>query len=150
MPTAASRSAGPAFSALAALAGVVAGGLRPPTCASAAGLLWLLAVVLLLTAVAARPPWRAGGWVAPALLGYALLLLAAQPSAREDGDATAAVLWSAAWLVPVVAGGVALPRAEQWSAAAACWGLVLGVSMAASCTVWHPSACVGIFKLVWD
>ena len=151
MTRAAHQYVGPVVSAFAVLAGIAVGqALRPSVCAEASGVLWASGVALLLAAIVARPLPAACAWVVPTLLGYALVIVAAQPSARTDGNATAAVVGSALCLVPAVAGGVALPRAGRWAAAAGCWCLLLGLTAAASGTVWHPSASVGIFVVVWD
>jgi hypothetical protein len=149
--TAAARYVGPAVSVLAVLTGVAVGrNLGAPEGAWASGVLWASGVGLLVAVAVLRRAPGAGAWVVPALAGYALLLGVVQPSARHDGNAAAAVWWSVVWLVPAVAGGVALPRAGRWEAAAGCWLVVLGLSMAAACTAWHRNACIGLFTVVWD
>jgi hypothetical protein len=64
-------------------------------------------------------------------------LLLFQPSLRTDGDAAAGVRITAAWLVPAIAGGVALPRSGRWVAAAGCWCLACALSATAAVLVWH-------------
>jgi hypothetical protein len=115
-----------------------------------AGCLWAISVVLFLLVFIASRGERVGAWVALALVVYAVLAFLFQPSLRYDGDATAGVRMTAAFLVPAVASGVALPCGGRWAAAIGCWCLITGLSAAASFLVWHPSASVGLFVVVWD
>jgi hypothetical protein len=150
MPTA-SRYGGAVATTLAIIADAALGSvLGPSVCRDVAGGLWSVGFILLVTASVTRPYRAPAAWAAPLLAGYAVALVAVDPSARSDGDAWAAVLWSAAWLTPTVLAGVTLPRVPRWGAAAGCWCLVAGVCMAASGTVWHPNAGVGLVRLVWD
>jgi hypothetical protein len=111
--------------------------------------LWLVALLLLAGSVLS-PAGRPGGWVAPALALYAVLVLLVQPSLRGDGNAAAAVRASAFWFVPGVAGGVMLPRAGRWWEATSCWCLVLALTAGAAFMVWHRNASVGFFEVILD
>src|SRR4051794_21416238 len=97
------RSSRPPLVFMGTLVGFI---LSPNASAGMAGFFWFAALLCLIVSAISRPAWRSGPWVAPALVGYSLLLLFAQPSARTDGDAAAAAFWSAVWLIPIVAGGV--------------------------------------------
>jgi hypothetical protein len=114
-----------------------------------AGALWLISFGLLVAGLMSRPG-RRDSWAIALLTVYAVAMLFVQPSIRADGNKEAAVITSAVWLIPAAAGGVALPRAGRWAAAAGCWCLLLALSAAAAGTVSHRSSFIGFFGVLWD
>jgi hypothetical protein len=144
------RYSGPVLCVTAVVAGTALGWAiqKSTDMALLAGLAWLSGTVLLLAAVVARPPPR-GSWYVTLLPAYAVLLVVIQPSMRTtDWNAEAAVLDTALWLIPAAVGGMVLPRSGRWAAAAGCWCLLLGLSVAAAGTMWHGGQ-IGLFAVVW-
>lgn len=52
---------------------------------------------------------------------------------------------SIAWLLPLVAGGLILPRSRCWFAGFGCWAVLFGCVAALTYTVTHPHSGVGMF-----
>jgi hypothetical protein len=137
--------------------GIVIGDKLPTVkCANMALLLWIVAflnliILYLIRAFALRSTSWSGTWIYIALIGYFITLFIVQPSARSDGNWTAAAIWSAIWLAPIIVAAETLPRIGKWPIAVSCWCLMFGLSSAASCTVrHHGSVMIGLGHVVWD
>jgi len=117
--------------------------------AQVAGVAWLIGLGLLIVGVVPGLP-RHGSLALGVFPAYAVVLMVVQPSMRTDGDAEAAVIATAIWLVPAAAGGVTLPRRGRWVVAAGCWCLLLALSTAVAGTVSHRNSAIGLFGVIWD
>ena len=120
--------------------------LRLSECSGLVLLACLASVILAVAACCCRPPTPGERIVAVGIVAY--LVVAVVSEALLFVQDTRGVLVSIAWLLPLVVGGVILPRRGAWLSAAGCWAILFGGVIALSYNVSHVESGVG-FLMRW-
>lgn len=115
-------------------------------CAGLVQLACLTGAILAVAGWCRRPPLAEERFAAVGLIAYLIAAVAFEAILFVE-DARG-VFVSIAWLLPLVVGGVILPRRGAWIAGAGCWAMLFGGVTALAYNVSHIGSGVG-FLMRW-